>query len=289
MPLDDGAGMFYNRKKAFGGVEMNDLYQRLAPAVQGGTVGSRLLCPDSIDSTNTEAKRRAAQGAEEGLVVLSCHQSAGRGRAGRSFHSPAGLGLYLSALLRPKLPPEAVVNFTAWTAVAVCDAIEAACGVRPQIKWTNDLVLNGKKLCGILTELGLDQKTGALDYLVVGVGINVNHTPADFPEEIRSIATSLSMELGRPVDHAGLAAQVIAALDRLYARFPEKKSSYLEQYRADCLTVGKQVQLITPTTVREAVATGIDEDFRLLVQYPDGTTGAVSTGEVSVRGMYGYV
>jgi BirA family biotin operon repressor/biotin-[acetyl-CoA-carboxylase] ligase len=268
---------------------MNDLYQRLIPVVQSGVVGSRLLCPDSIDSTNTEAKRQAAQGAEEGLVILSRSQSAGRGRAGRSFHSPAGLGLYLSALLRPKLPPEAVVNFTAWTAVAVCDAIEAACGVRPQIKWPNDLVLNGKKLCGILTELGLDQKTGALDYLVVGVGINVNHTPADFPEDIRSIATSLSMELGRPVDHAALAAQLIVALDRLYARFPEKKASYLEQYRTDCLTVGKQVQLITPTTVREAVATGIDEDFRLLVKYPDGTSEAVSTGEVSVRGMYGYV
>lgn len=287
--LDGGAGMLYNEKKAFGGVEMNDLYQRLIPVLQGRTVGGRLLCPDSIDSTNTEAKRQAALGAEEGLVILSRHQSAGRGRAGRSFHSPAGLGLYLSALLRPKLPPDAVVNFTAWTAVAVCDAIQATCGVRPQIKWTNDLVLNGKKLCGILTELGLNQATGALDYLVVGVGINVNHSPADFPEDIRSIATSLSMELGRPVDHAALAAQVILSLDRLYARFPEKKAAYLEQYRTDCLTVNKPVQLITPACVQDAFATGIDEDFRLLVTYPDGTTGAVSTGEVSVRGMYGYV
>lgn len=268
---------------------MEDLHRQLIAALGDCRIGSRLLCPDSIDSTNTEAKRQAAQSAEEGLVVLSRCQSAGRGRTGRSFHSPADLGLYLSALLRPKLPPEAVVNFTAWTAVAVCDAIEAACGVRPRIKWTNDLVLNGKKLCGILTELGLDQKTGALDYLVVGVGINVNHTSADFPEDIRSMATSLSIELGRPIDHAALAAQVILALDRLYARFPQDKTACLEQYRADCLTVGKQVRLITPTTVREAVATGIDEEFRLLVRYPDGTTEAVSTGEVSVRGMYGYV
>ena len=268
---------------------MDDLYRQLTAALEGCSVGNRLLCVDSIDSTNTEAKRQAAQGADEGLVILSRHQRAGRGRAGRSFHSPAGLGLYLSALLHPKLPAEAVVNFTAWTAVAMCDAIEAACGVRPQIKWTNDLVLGGKKLCGILTELALNQATGALDYLVVGVGINVNHRPADFPEEIRSIATSLSMELGRPVDYAQLALQVILALDRLYARFPQDKAACLEQYRADCLTVGKQVQLITPSTVREAVATGIDEDFRLLVKYPDGTAEAVSTGEVSVRGMYGYV
>lgn len=268
---------------------MDDLHAQLTHALQGCRVGSRLLCLDSVDSTNTEAKRRAAQGAAEGLVVLSRHQSAGRGRAGRSFHSPDRLGLYLSALLRPPLSVREVVHFTAWTAVAVCDGIQAACGLRPQIKWTNDLVLGGKKLCGILTELGLYQKTGALDYLVAGIGINVNHSPTDFPGDIRSIATSLSMELGHPVDHISLAAQVILALDRMYARFPGDKSAYLEQYRADCLTVGKPVRLITPVSSRDAVALGIDEEFRLLVEYPDGTTEAVSTGEVSVRGMFGYV
>ena len=268
---------------------MDHLHAQLTPVLRSCRVCTRLLCPDSVDSTNTEAKRHAARGADEGLVILSRHQSAGRGRAGRTFHSPDGLGLYLSVLLRPCLPPETVANFTAWTAVAVCDAIQATCGVRPQIKWTNDLVLNGKKLCGILTELATDPNTGKPDYLVVGIGINVSHGPADFPEELCSIATSLSAELGRSVDCALLAAQVIVALDRLYARFPEKKAAYLEQYRADCLTVGKQVQLITPTTVREAVATGIDDEFRLLVKFPDGSTQAVSTGEVSVRGMYGYV
>lgn len=268
---------------------MDDLSAQLTPALQGCRVGSRLLCPDSVDSTNTEAKRHAAHGADEGLVILSRHQSAGRGRAGRTFHSPEGLGLYLSALLRPCLPPETVASFTAWTAVAVCDAIQAACGLRPQIKWTNDLVLNGKKLCGILTELAPDPKTGKPDYLVVGIGVNVDHTSADFPDEIRSIATSLSMELGQKVDYAELATQVILALDRLYSRFPADKSYYLEQYRADCLTIGNPVRLITPTATRDAFATGIDDEFRLLVEFPDGRTQAVSTGEVSVRGMYGYV
>lgn len=268
---------------------MEQLQQHLTRALAGCAVGSSLLCVGSIDSTNTEAKRRAAQGAGDGLVILSRHQSAGRGRAGRSFHSPEGLGLYLSALLRPKLPTQAVINFTAWTAVAVCDAIQAACGVRPQIKWTNDLVLGGKKLGGILTELGINQADGSLDYLVVGIGINVAHTVGDFPEELRSMATSLSMALGQSVDYAQLALELIRALDAMYARFPAEKAAYLERYRADCLTVGKPVQLITPTSVREAFATGIDGEFRLLVEYPDGTCGAVSTGEVSVRGMYGYV
>lgn len=263
--------------------------QTLAPALHGCVIGSSLVLLDSVDSTNTEVKRRAAAGAAEGLVVLSRHQTAGRGRAGRSFHSPEDGGLYLSALLRPSLPPEAVVNLTAWVAVAVCDGIQAACGVRPQIKWTNDLILNEKKLCGILTELGLDQKTGALDYLVVGVGINVSQTPDDFPEDIRSIATSLSAELGHSTDSNRLAAEVIRALDRMYAQFPSGKPAYLEQYRTDCLTVGNPVRLVTPAASREAFATGIDEEFRLLVEYPDGTTDVVSTGEVSVRGMFGYV
>ena len=261
----------------------------IAPALAGCLVGRQLLFLDQVDSTNTEAKRQAARGAAEGLVILSDRQSAGRGRAGRSFHSPAGSGLYLSALLRPPLPLDAVAHFTAWTAVAVCDGIEAACGVRPRIKWTNDLVLNGKKLCGILTELGVDRTTGTLDYLVVGVGINVSQQPGDFPEDIRTIATSLSRELGRPVDRAGLAAEVIRALDRMYARFPADKSAYLEQYRRDCLTVGNPVRLVTPVSSRDAFATGIDSDFRLLVELPDGRTEAVSTGEVSVRGLYGYV
>lgn len=268
---------------------MDQLQAALSSALTGCLVGSRLVCLDSIDSTNTEAKRQAARGAAEGLVILSDRQTAGRGRAGRSFHSPSGCGLYLSALLRPTLLPEQLANFTAWTAVAVCNAVESVCGVRPQIKWTNDLVLNGKKLCGILTELVINQITGMPDGLVVGIGINVNHKAEDFSEDIRSMATSLALELGRPVDRTRLAAEVIRALDRIYAGFPTDKAACLDQYRADCLTVGKPVRLITPVSSREAVATGIDEEFRLLVTYPDGTRDAIATGEVSVRGMYGYV
>lgn len=289
MPLDVVGKLHYNKEKRKGMLGMSYCKQNLVPALHGCVIGSSLALLDSVDSTNTEVKRRAAAGAAEGLVVLSRHQTAGRGRAGRTFHSPEDGGLYLSALLRPSLPPEAAVNLTAWVAVAVCDGIQAACGVRPQIKWTNDLILNGKKLCGILTELGLDQKTGTLDYLVVGVGINANQSPEMFPEDIRSIATSLSTELGHEVDSNRLAAEVIRALDRMYAQFPSGKPAYLERYRADCLTVGKSVRLVTPAASRDAFAAGIDEEFRLLVKYPDGTTDAVSTGEVSVRGMYGYV
>ncbi len=250
-------------------------------------VGRTLLRLDCVDSTNREIKRLAAQNAPDGLVVTARRQTAGRGRSGRTFHSPEGCGLYLSALLRPQLPPEAVAHLTAWTAVAVCDAIEAVCSIRPQIKWINDLILNEKKLCGILTELIVTD--GRPDGVVVGIGINVNHRPEDFPPDLRDTATSLSMELGREVDMEELTHGLVLALDRLYAAFPAQKGDYLGRYRAGCLTVGRPVRLTTPAQTRQAVALGIDENFRLLVELPDGTREAVRTGEASVRGLHGYL
>lgn len=261
----------------------------LTGPLAGCYVGRRLLCLDTVDSTNTEAKRQALAGAEEGLVVISEEQTGGRGRLGRTFQSPKGVGLYLTALLRPKLRPEEVVDFTAWVAVAVCDGIEAACGVRPRIKWTNDIILNGKKLCGILTEMGLESESNALEYLIPGIGINVNHRPEDFGEEIRSMATSLAQELGHPVRRSQVAVCLVQALDRMYRSFPENKEAYLAKYRADCITPGNQVQLITPVSREEALALEIDDQFRLVVEYPGGRRAALSAGEVSVRGMYGYV
>ena len=261
----------------------------LTGPLSGCLVGSSLACLDSIDSTNTECKRRAMAGAPEGLVVLSDEQTGGRGRLGRTFQSPKGCGLYLSALLRPALPPREVEDFTAWVAVAVCDGIRAACGVEPKIKWTNDIVYEGRKLVGILTELGLESETNSLQYLVPGIGINVNHRPEDFGEDIRSMAVSLAQILGRPVRRSALAVEVIRALDRMYRDFPHNKGEYLERYRALCITPGNQVQLITPVSRQEAYALEIDDDFRLVVELPDGTRKALSSGEVSVRGMYGYV
>ena len=251
-------------------------------------LGHPLLCFESIDSTNTECKRQAMTGAPDGLVAIAEEQTGGKGRKGRTFQSPKG-GLYLSLLLRPDLPPVEVTDITAWVAVAVCDGIEAACGLRPQIKWTNDIILNRKKVCGILTEMGLESESNALQYLIPGIGINANHAPEDFSEDVRPMATSLAQELGHPVRRSELAVQVIRALDRMYAAFPQGKQEYLDKYRADCLTPGNQVQLITPVSRREAKAVAIDDEFRLVVEYPDGSREALSAGEVSVRGMYGYV
>ena len=261
----------------------------LSGPLSGCRVGSTLLCLDTIDSTNNECKRRAMEGAPEGLVVMAEEQTGGRGRRGRGFQSPRGKGLYLSALFRPDMDPGRVSDFTAWVAVAVCDGIEACCGIRPQIKWTNDIILNGKKLVGILTELSLVSETNTLDYMVTGIGINVNHAPEDFSEEVREMATSLFQVLGRPVRRADLAAQIILALDRMYAGYPEDRAEYLKKYRAGCITTGHQVQLITPTARRQAFALEIDDDFNLVVEHYNGKRETISAGEVSVRGMYGYV
>ena len=261
----------------------------LAGALAGCVVGSNLVCLESVDSTNNYAKTLAGEGAPHGTVVISDHQAGGRGRQGKGFVSPAGKGLYLTALLRPALPPMEVVNLTAWVAVAVCDAVEQVTGERPGIKWTNDIILHGKKLCGILTELGLEAESGELQYVVVGAGINIGQTEEDFGPEVAPVAVSLEQALGKRVRRADLAAAVIRALDRMMADFPAKKEEYLERYRADCLTTGHEVRLIQKGETHTAFAEAIDDDFALVVRRPDGSRETITAGDVSVRGLLGYV
>ena len=265
-----------------------EIRARLGPTER---VGRTLLCFDEIGSTNTYAKEIALSGAEDGTVVTANRQTAGRGRLGREFQSPAGKGVYLTALLRPELPPERLLCVTALAGVAVCRAVEQVCGVRPGIKWTNDLVLGGRKLCGILTELSLEGESGRVQYLVIGAGLNVLHTSEDFSPEVRPVATSLAQELGRPVSRPALAAAEIAELDRLYGALCSGRTEpYLDEYRRSCVTLGKEVQLLRPDGGREHVtALDIDGQFGLVVRREDGATAMIRSGEASVRGMYGYV
>lgn len=152
-------------------------------------------CFAQIDSTNSYLKAEAMSGAPDGLCAIADRQTAGRGRAGRSFRSDAGQGVYLSMLLRPACAPTAAMTVTAHVAVAVCRALER-CGVQPGIKWTNDLVLGTKKICGILTELTVEAESGTVDSIVAGIGVNVRQRPEDFPEELRAIAGSVYSETG---------------------------------------------------------------------------------------------
>lgn len=249
----------------------------------------RVVWLDLIDSTNVECRRRAEEGAPHGLVIVAREQTAGRGRRGRSFQSSRDLGLYLSMLLRPREQSGELSDLTAWVAVAVCQAIETCCGRQVGIKWINDIILEGKKLGGILTEAGLKPGTGEIDHLVVGVGINLRHTREDFQPELRDMATSLTLELGEEIPAERVALELIRELDRLWQAFPAGKGDYLEAYRQRCITTGKQVQLITPASREEAFALEIDDSFRLVARLPHGELRTVSAGEVSVRGMYGYL
>lgn len=248
----------------------------------------RIIVLPEVDSTNNYAKQIAQGGAPDGTVVLAETQTGGRGRMGRSFSSPAGLGLYLTVLLRPNLPAEALGSLTTLAAVAVCDAVEAVCGVRPGVKWPNDPVMDGKKLCGILTELSIEAESGMADFVVIGAGVNVRQTPADFPPEVRETATSIFQQTGKTIRRAALAAEMISALSRIPAALQSGMESWMARYRADCVTVGRQVRVLRGQHAREAFADGVDEDGALLVTWDDGTRGRVFSGEVSVRGLYGY-
>ena len=248
-----------------------------------------ILYFDTIDSTNTHAKALAAAGAPHGTVLIADSQTGGRGRLGRSFHSPAGTGIYLSVVLRPNCTPAELMHLTCAAGCAMCDAVEEVAGIRPGIKWTNDLVWERKKLGGILTELSIDPKTGFVSYAVVGIGINCGQRPEDFPADIREIATSLSMITGKSVCRSQLAAAMVASLFSMSESLLTEKTTIMAQYHTDCVTIGKEVSVHRFEEVRHGTAVGVDEDGALLVRFPDGHTENIGSGEVSIRGMYGYV
>ena len=243
----------------------------------------------SIGSTNDHLKTLARQGAPQGTAVLASHQTNGHGRRGRSFHSPEGQGIYLSILLRPHCRPTELMHLTCATAVAMCDAVEAAAGIRPGIKWTNDLVAGRRKLGGILTELSLTSD-GMVDYAIIGVGINCCQQEGDFPPEIRDIACSLDMAAGRQTDPAALAAAMLESLHRMDQTLLAGKDAMLDRYRTDCITLGQEISLVRGgAEVRYGKALSVDPEGALVVAFADGTREAVNSGEVSVRGMYGYL
>ena len=244
---------------------------------------------DQTGSTNDDLKALARQGAPHGTVLIADRQSGGHGRMGRSFHSPGGVGIYFSILLRPDCQPGQLMHLTCATAVAMCDAVEQAAAFRPGIKWTNDLVCGKHKLGGILTELGLSAK-GSVDYAIIGIGINCCQRESDFPQEIRSIAASLSMVTGRDIDRAAVAAAMMDAFATMDRKLLRSKAEILDRYRKDCITIGQEISLLrVGEAVRHGKAIDMDDDGFLIVAFEDGHRETVSSGEVSVRGMYGYL
>ena len=242
--------------------------------------GLPITVEEEIPSTNTALRALAEAGAPEGTVYLAQGQTGGRGRMGRSFYSPAGTGLYLSLLLRPvSWEPARAAQLTAAAAAAMCEAIREVTGKEPGIKWVNDILLDGKKVCGILTEASFSMESGVLEYAVLGLGVNVYPPEGGFPEELEGVAGALLDAPGEDVRNR-LAGEF---LNRFLAGYehPEDRS-FLDTYRRRSVAVGREVTALSGGHERRAFAYAVDDDCRLLVRYDDGTEQALSYGEIQI-------
>ncbi len=241
-------------------------------------LGRELEIHDRLDSTNNRAKVLAASGAPNGLTVIADTQTGGRGRLGRSFFSPEHTGIYMTCILRPDCEPERASMLTSLAAVAVAEAIENTVEANVRIKWVNDLYLNDRKICGILSEAGLGMEAGRLEYAVVGIGINVKKTV--FPPELQEIAGSIGNETGTEPDRNRLIAEI---LNRMEARMEELETGrFLEESRRRSNVIGRTVTVLEGGRQYPARAVGIDDMGRLLIETEQGTT-CLNFGEVSLK------
>ena len=236
----------------------------------------------SVTSTNTILKEMAEQGAKEGTVIIAEEQTAGRGRTGKQFYSPKGTGIYISILLRPDIPAEESLFLTTSAAVATARAIEDVSDKRALIKWVNDIYLEDKKTCGILTEGAFNVETGKLDYAIVGIGINVCIPDGGFPDNIKYIATAI---FDKQTDSINKRSILIANLLDYFMEYYKdfKSKSYVKEYIERSMIIGKTITVIEGSKTSVAKAIDIDKNCRLKVQFEDGTTKWLSSGEVSTK------
>lgn len=250
-------------------------------------VGQTVVYCAQVDSTNIRARRLAEDGAEAGTLVVSDQQTKGRGSRGRIWESPAGNSIYMTLLLRPDFSPAHASMLTLVMGLSCAQGIRQVTEAPVQIKWPNDVVLNGKKVVGILTEM--NAQVDYIEYLVTGVGVNINEK--EFPEDLKDKATSLALQLGRNFSRAQIGAAILEAFEKNYEIFrkTEDLTGLKEAYQQVLVNRGKQVRVLDPVRPYKGRALGIDEKGRLLVEREDGTVERVYAGEVSVRGLYSYV
>jgi len=276
-----------SEKESYEEIVTGSIYNETTIADQIHTkwAGKTVHFAREIDSTNLWIKRLAKEGAPEGTLALAEFQSAGRGRLGRSWEVPEGTSVMMSILLRPKFEPQYAPTLTLVMGMAVAKAVKNL-GFDVSIKWPNDVVVSHKKICGILTEMGV--RDGKIDYAVIGVGINVNIK--EFPEEMADKATSLYLESGKEFDRSQIPGLVMEAFEKYYEKFAATcdLSGLKEEYESILANYNQPVRVLAKEPY-EGVARGITDGGELLVEKTDGTIVAVSAGEVSVRGLYSYV
>ena len=242
---------------------------------------------ESIDSTNVEAERMAMRGAPHGTVIVAKEQTAGKGRRGRTWESPAGENIYMSILLRPHLAPEKAPMLTLVMAYSIAKAIRNQGFDGIQIKWPNDLILRGKKICGILTEMKMNGSQ--IGHVIIGVGINVN--TKRFPEDLKDKASSLFLESGKKQEMEKLIQDILNEFGADYDTFlkEENLSFMVDNYNSILVNCGKEVVILEPGNEFTATALGVNEKGELIVRLPNGEKQTIYAGEVSVRGVYGYI
>ena len=234
-----------------------------------------------VSSTNTMLREKANEETPEGYVIIANGQTEGRGRRGRSFYSPVDTGIYLSILLRPKeIATNELTNLTSMAAVAACEAIEEVSGQTPGIKWVNDIYINGRKVSGILTEASISMESGSVEYVVVGIGFNVYFPEDGFSREIENIAGAI-FDRKKNDGKNLLAAGFLNHFMNYYAEFDKK--DYVKKYQERSLVVGKEITVFAPSGNRKALALEVDDTCALIVQYEDGSTERLNSGEISIR------
>lgn len=270
-------------------VEYPDLitYSEIKSVLTTKWAGLELYYFDTLDSTNTKAKQLAEEGAPHGTLVIANQQSGGKGRRGRTWESPANTGIWMTLILKPDMNPTHASMLTLVMALAVTKACNEITNAACSIKWPNDIVLNRKKICGILTEMSAEMDY--INHIVIGVGINANMD--EFPDELEEKATSIKKENGEKINRAQLINKVMMHFEEEYGLFMKNKnlSLQLDNYNNLLVNKEKEVVVIEPSNEYNGIAHGINQSGELLVEKSDGQVIQVYAGEVSVRGIYGYV
>lgn len=260
--------------------------EEILPLLTTKYIGRNFIHFDEVDSTNVQCRRACSNNPIEGMVVAAEEQTSGRGRLGRSWISPKGTGIWMSIVLKPNISPMVAPRATLIGAAAVYTALKEM-GISVGIKWPNDIVINGKKICGILTEMNAEIER--VNYVIMGIGINVNME--SFPDELKEKATSLKNELGNEVDRKKLVANILNNFEVFYEEFKNTGdiSRVIEICKEGSLLINKEVRVINGNNEVICTVIDIDDEGELIVKHKDGTIKRVISGEVSVRGIYGYV
>lgn len=286
---DEGYEIEAVRNKGYRLIESPDTMStaELQSIIQTKWAGRNVVYYEETDSTNTRAKALGESGAVHGTLAVAGRQTAGKGRRGRGWESPTDTSIYMTILVRPDFSPVKAPMLTLVMALSVAEGIRELTGLEAKIKWPNDIVVSGKKVCGILTEMSAE--IDYINYVVTGVGINVNMR--SFPETISEVATSLYIEGGKTLKRAELAAKVMERYEKNYEIFLRKEdlSELKEIYNGMLVNCGRKVRVLEPGHEYEATAFGINSTGELIVRTKDGKEQAIFAGEVSVRGVYGYV